>query len=56
MAWRSTGQVLQDMVLRKDGGIRVTEFASDWLSRVVNGKAVVSAELDHAGDGRVLSA
>jgi antitoxin HigA-1 len=45
------GEVLQDTVLRKDGGITVTEFAKCLgvsrvaLSRVVNGKAAVSAEL-----------
>jgi addiction module HigA family antidote len=45
------GEVLQDTVLRKDGGITVTEFAKRLgvsrvaLSRVVNGKAAVSAEL-----------
>lgn len=45
------GEVLQDTVLRQDGGITVTEFAKRLgvsrvaLSRVVNGKAAVSAEL-----------
>jgi antitoxin HigA-1 len=45
------GEVLQDTVLRKDGGITVTEFAKRLgvsrvaLSRVVNGKAAMSAEL-----------
>lgn len=45
------GEVLQDTVLRRDGGITVTEFARRLgvsrvaLSRVVNGKAAVSAEL-----------
>ena len=45
------GEVLQDTVLRKDGGITVTEFAKRLgvsrvaLSRMVNGKAAVSAEL-----------
>ena len=45
------GEVLQDTVLRRDGGITVTEFAKRLgvsrvaLSRVVNGKAAVSAEL-----------
>jgi len=45
------GEVLGDTVLRKDGGITVTEFAKRLrmsrvaLSRVVNGRAAVSAEL-----------
>lgn len=45
------GEILQDTVLRKDGGISVTEFAKRLgvsrvaLSRVVNGRAAVSAEL-----------
>ncbi|MHB8491761.1 MAG: HigA family addiction module antitoxin [Solirubrobacteraceae bacterium] len=45
------GEVLADSVLRKDGGITVTEFAKRLrmsrvaLSRVVNGRAAVSAEL-----------
>jgi addiction module HigA family antidote len=45
------GEILQDTVLREDGGITVTEFAKCLgvsrvaLSRVVNGKAAVSAEL-----------
>lgn len=45
------GEVLADTVLRKDGGITVTEFANRLgvsrvtLSRVVNGRAAVSAEL-----------
>jgi addiction module HigA family antidote len=45
------GEVLVDTVLRKDGGITVTEFAKRLrmsrvaLSRVVNGRAAVSAEL-----------
>jgi addiction module HigA family antidote len=45
------GEILQDTVLRKDGGITVTELAKRLsvsrvaLSRVVNGKAAVSAEL-----------
>ena len=45
------GAVLVDTVLRKDGGITVTEFAKRLrvsrvaLSRVVNGRAAVSAEL-----------
>ncbi len=45
------GEMLQDTVFRKDGGITVTEFAKRLgvsrvaLSRVVNGKAAVSAEL-----------
>lgn len=45
------GEVLQDTVLRKDGGITVTALAKRLgvsrvaLSRVVNGKAAVSAEL-----------
>ena len=45
------GAVLADTVLRKDGGITVTEFAKRLrvsrvaLSRVVNGRAAVSAEL-----------
>jgi addiction module HigA family antidote len=45
------GAVLQDTVLRADGGITVTEFAKRLrvsrvaLSRVVNGHAAISAEL-----------
>jgi addiction module HigA family antidote len=45
------GEVLSDTVLRKDGGLSVTEFARRLavsrvaLSRVVNGRAAVSAEL-----------
>lgn len=45
------GEVLQDTVLRSDGGLTVTEFARRLgvsrvaLSRVVNGRAAVSAEL-----------
>ena len=45
------GAVLQDTVLRTDGGITVTEFAKRLkvsrvaLSRVVNGHAAISAEL-----------
>ncbi|MEP7242126.1 MAG: HigA family addiction module antitoxin [Gammaproteobacteria bacterium] len=45
------GEILQDTVLREGGGITVTEFAKRLgvsrvaLSRVVNGKAAVSAEL-----------
>ena len=45
------GAVLNDTVLRADGGITVTEFAKRLgvsrvaLSRVVKGKAAVSAEL-----------
>jgi addiction module HigA family antidote len=45
------GEVLADTVLRKDGGLTVTEFAKRLgvsrvaLSRVVNGRAAVSAEL-----------
>lgn len=45
------GEVLADTVLRADGGISVTEFAKALgvsrvaLSRVVNGRAAVSAEL-----------
>jgi antitoxin HigA-1 len=45
------GLVLQDTVLRADGGITVTEFAERLkvsrvaLSRVVNGHAAISAEL-----------
>lgn len=45
------GLVLADTVLRKDGGMSVTEFAQRLkvsrvaLSRVVNGRAAVSAEL-----------
>ena len=45
------GEVLADTVLRKDRGISVTEFAKALgvsrvaLSRVVNGRAAVSAEL-----------
>lgn len=45
------GEVLADTVLRKDGGLSVTEFARRLgvsrvaLSRVVNARAAVSAEL-----------
>jgi addiction module HigA family antidote len=45
------GEILSDTVLREDGGITVTEFAKRLgvsrvaLSRVVNGRAAVSAEL-----------
>src|SRR5690606_25783918 len=45
------GEVLRDTVLRKDGGIRLTEFAKQLdaprvaSSRIVNGKAAVSAEM-----------
>lgn len=45
------GEVLQDTVLRADGGLTVTAFARRLgvsrvaLSRVVNGRAAVSAEL-----------
>src|SRR5438128_81957 len=45
------GEALADTVLRKDGGISVTEFAKALgvsrvaLARVVNGRAAVSAEL-----------
>ena len=45
------GEVLKDSVLRPDGGITIAEFAKRLrisrvaLSRVVNGKAAVSAEL-----------
>jgi addiction module HigA family antidote len=45
------GEVLKDTVLRTDGGITVTEFAERLgvsrvaLSRVVNGRAAVSADL-----------
>jgi antitoxin HigA-1 len=45
------GEILQDTVLRKNGGLTVTEFARGLgisrvaLSRVVNGRAAVSAEL-----------
>jgi antitoxin HigA-1 len=45
------GEILQDTVLRADGGITVTAFAKRLgvsrvaLSRVVNGHAAVSAEL-----------
>lgn len=45
------GAVLQDTVLRANGGITVTEFAERLrvsrvaLSRVVNGHAAISAEL-----------
>jgi addiction module HigA family antidote len=46
------GEVLADTVLRPDGGISVTEFAPHLgvtrvtLSRVVNGRAAVSADMD----------
>jgi addiction module HigA family antidote len=45
------GLILKDTVLREDGGISVTEFAKklhmtrEGISRVVNGKAGISAEL-----------
>lgn len=45
------GEILQDTVLRSDGGMTVTEFSRRLgvsrvaLSRVVNGRAAVSAEL-----------
>jgi len=45
------GEVLQDTVVREDGGLTVTEFARCLgvsrvaLSRVINGRAAVSAEL-----------
>ena len=45
------GEILQDTVLREDGGLTVTAFAKRLgvsrvaLSRVVNGRAAVSAEL-----------
>jgi addiction module HigA family antidote len=45
------GEILADTVLRQDGGLSVTEFAKRLgvsrvaLSRVVNGRAAVSAEL-----------
>ena len=45
------GEVLKDTVLRKDGGLSVKEFGKRLgvspvaLSRVVNGRAAVSAEL-----------
>ncbi len=45
------GEVLADTVLRKDSGLTVSEFARRLgvsrvaLSRVVNGRAAVSAEL-----------
>ena len=45
------GEVLADTVLREDGGLTVSEFARQLrvsrvaLSRVVNGRAAVSAEL-----------
>jgi antitoxin HigA-1 len=45
------GEALADTVLRKNGGLTVTEFARRLgvsrvaLSRVVNGRAAVSAEL-----------
>lgn len=45
------GEILADTVLRKDGGLTVTEFAKGLgvsrvaLSRVVNGRAAISAEL-----------
>lgn len=45
------GEVLADTVLRKDGGLTVSGFAKRLgvsrvaLSRVVNGRAAVSAEL-----------
>jgi addiction module HigA family antidote len=45
------GEILADTVLREDGGLTLTEFAKRLrvsrvaLSRVVNGRAAVSAEL-----------
>ena len=45
------GEILADTVVRKSGGLNVTEFARRLgvsrvaLSRVVNGRAAVSAEL-----------
>ena len=45
------GLILKDTVLREDGGMSVTEFAERLgmtrtaISRVVNGKAGISAEL-----------
>lgn len=45
------GEILRDTVLRDDGGLTVTAFAKRLgvsrvaLSRVVNGRAAVSAEL-----------
>ena len=45
------GEVLRDTVLRTNGGISVTEFAKRLgvsrvaLSRVMNGRAAISAEL-----------
>lgn len=45
------GEILADTVLREDGGLSVTTFAKKLgvsrvaLSRVVNGRAAVSAEL-----------
>ena len=45
------GEVLADTVLREDGGLTVSDFAKRLgvsrvaLSRVVNGRAAVSAEL-----------
>jgi addiction module HigA family antidote len=45
------GEILADTVLREDGGMTLTEFAKRLrvsrvaLSRVVNGRAAVSAEL-----------
>ena len=45
------GEILQDTVLRTDGGMTVTAFSKQLgvsrvaLSRVVNGRAAVSAEL-----------
>jgi addiction module HigA family antidote len=45
------GRILKDTALREDGGITVSEFADKLgmtrtaISRVVNGKAAISAEL-----------
>lgn len=45
------GEILADTVLRDDGGLSITEFAKRLgvsrvaLSRVINGRAAVSAEL-----------
>jgi addiction module HigA family antidote len=45
------GRILKDTVLREDGGISVKEFAEKLgmtrtaISRVINGKAAISAEL-----------
>ena len=46
------GEILADTVLRRDGGISIAEFARHLgvhrvgLSRIVNGRAAISADMD----------